>query len=189
MCVLDLWMLCIFIERSFESLMCWLDLCLSSLLVAFISMCFSHLWKTPSLQAWQLLDKSSTDSLLSKILFKVSILLLLILSPLFTFGSVMRRPERTSWRTFRNMAFIRNITSFCQILPTLLSSKSFGLRVGHLYLRDPWGVPSCIYSSFAPIYTVSKPLYLSLPRHSEVQYRSYLGFYIRGTTCPEGIAS
>ena len=34
-------MLCIYVERYFESLICCLDVCLSSLLVAFISMCFS----------------------------------------------------------------------------------------------------------------------------------------------------
>ena len=36
-------MLCIFLERCFESLVCCLDLWLSSLLVAFIFMCFSPL--------------------------------------------------------------------------------------------------------------------------------------------------
>ena len=44
-CVLDLWMLCLYAEWCFESLICWLDLCLSSLLVTFISMCFSLLEK------------------------------------------------------------------------------------------------------------------------------------------------
>ena len=63
--VLDFWMLCVFLLRDvFESLTCWLDLCLSSLLVAFISKCFSSLWKTHFLQAWQLFDKSSIDSYL-----------------------------------------------------------------------------------------------------------------------------
>ena len=49
----------------FESLICWLDLCLSSLLVAFISMCFSSLWKTQFLQARQLLERSLIDLHLS----------------------------------------------------------------------------------------------------------------------------
>ena len=65
-------MLCIFVERYFESLICWLDLCLSSLLVAFISICFSSLWKTSFLQARQLLDRSLTDSLLSSPSFSFS---------------------------------------------------------------------------------------------------------------------
>ena len=38
-------MLCIYVERCFESLICWLDLCLSSLPVTFISLCFSFLRK------------------------------------------------------------------------------------------------------------------------------------------------
>ena len=59
-----LWLL-LLLRDVFESLICWLDLCLSSLLIAFISMCFSSLWKTHFLQARQLLDKSSTDSYLS----------------------------------------------------------------------------------------------------------------------------
>ena len=50
MCVLDLWMLCLYVERCFESLTCWVDLCLSSLLVAFNFMCFSSR-KTSFLQA------------------------------------------------------------------------------------------------------------------------------------------
>ena len=52
-------------EVFFVSLTCWLDLCLSSLLVAFIIMCFSSPWKTPFLQAQQLLNRSSTNSYLS----------------------------------------------------------------------------------------------------------------------------
>ena len=36
----------------------------------------------------------------------VSSLLLIFLHPLFTFGSVMGRPSRTTLRTFRNVAFI-----------------------------------------------------------------------------------
>ena len=55
---LDPWMLCIFLLWDvFESLTCWLDLCLSSLLVAFISMCFSFLWK----HLFFKLDSFSTD--------------------------------------------------------------------------------------------------------------------------------
>ena len=42
---LDLWMLCLYVEMRFESLICGLDVCLSSLFVAFISMFFSLLEK------------------------------------------------------------------------------------------------------------------------------------------------
>ena len=49
----------------------------------------------------------------AKILFKVPALLLLIPFPLLTFNSMMRIPERTSWRTFKNVAFIRSVILFC----------------------------------------------------------------------------
>ena len=46
--------------------------------------------------------------------------LLLLLTPLhLTYDSVMRRPNRTSWRTFHDTAFIRNAKSFCQTFLTL----------------------------------------------------------------------
>ena len=96
------------------------------------------------------------------------LLLLLILFPLLTFCSMMRMPKRTSWRTFRNVAFIRSIMLFCQTSPKILSPPSLRLEARNLYLRVSWGVPSCLYRSFTPIYTVLIPLYLGLPRHFEV---------------------
>ena len=93
--------------------------------------------------------------------------------PPSTFGSEMRRPERTSWRTSRNVAFIRNARLSCRILSTILFMLSFKLGPRNLYLRDPLGVLSCLYKSFTPIYTVSIPLYLSLLLHLEVHV-SYL---------------
>ena len=55
------WMLCIFLLRDvFESLTCWLGLCLRvACLIALISMYFSSLWKTAFYQARQLLDRFS----------------------------------------------------------------------------------------------------------------------------------
>ena len=94
-------------------------------------------------------------------------LLLFLLFHLIS-GSVMKRPRRTSLRTSRNVAFIRNAQLFYRILPTLLSLKSFKLGIGNLYLRNPRGVPSCLFKSFTPTYTASKPLYLSLLLHLEV---------------------
>ena len=90
------------------------------------------------------------------------------LIPLFMFGSVMGRPNRTSLKNFRNMAFIWNTMLFYQTFPTFLSLRSFGLRAKNLFMRDPWDVPSCLYRSFTPINTVSIPLYLGLPWHFEV---------------------
>ena len=60
------------------------------------------------------------NSLQLEILFKVSGLLPLISSLPSTFGSMMRRPERTSWRTSRNVVFIRNARLSCQILPVVI---------------------------------------------------------------------
>ena len=85
-----------------------------------------------------------------------------------TSGFVMRRPRRTSLRTSKPVAFIRNARSLCRILLTLLSPKSFGLGIGLLYLRNPRDVPSCLYKSFTPTYMVLIPLCLSLLLHLEV---------------------
>ena len=49
----------------FESLKCCLDLCWVACLIAFISLCFSSLWKIAFYQARQLLDRSSTNCYLS----------------------------------------------------------------------------------------------------------------------------
>ena len=64
-CVLDLEYFAYMLRDVLRYFICCLDLWLSSLLVAFISMCFFLLWKTPFLQARQLLDRSWTASLLS----------------------------------------------------------------------------------------------------------------------------
>ena len=93
---------------------------------------------------------------------------LLLIHPFFMFSFVIGRPNRTSLRTLRNMAFIRSAMLFCRTFSTLLYSMSFILGDGNLFLRYPWDVLSCLYRSFTPIYTVLVPLYLSLPRHSKV---------------------
>ena len=94
-------------------------------------------------------------------------LLLFLLFHLIS-GFVMKRPRRTSLRTSRNVAFIRNAKLFYRILPTLLSLKSFKLGIGNLYLRNPRGVPSCLFKSFTPTYTTLIPLCLSLLLHSMI---------------------
>ena len=111
----------------------------------------------------------STNLIRVKTLFVSGLLhLLTFLFPFFTFGSVMRRPIKTSLRTFLNMMFIRSAMWFCWTFSTFLYLMSFILEDGNLSVRYPWGVPSCSYRSFTPICTVSIPLYLSLPRYSEV---------------------
>ena len=121
----------------------------------------------------------------------VSGLLLLILPfPLFTFSFVMWRPKRTSLRTFRNMAFIRSAMLFCWILPTLLSLLSFRLGVRNLFVRDPWGVPSCLYRSSTGGYTWYWYFCTSVCHNIlRYTYHSYPGSYIQGTTCFERSAS
>ena len=64
-------------------------------------------------------------------------LLLILLFPLFTFDSMIGRPNRISLRTFRNVAFIQSAILFCRTFLTLLSLLSFGLGAGNLFVRDP----------------------------------------------------
>ena len=66
------------------------------------------------------------------------LLLFLHLTPLpLTFGSVMRRPNRISLRTFHDAAFIRNAKSFCQTFLTLTYPLSSTVGVGNHYVA-PW---------------------------------------------------
>ena len=74
----------------------------------------------------------NVSPLLPRALFVPKHLLLLLLLTLLPFmsGSMMRRPNWTSWRTFHNEAFIRNAKSFCQIFLTLTYplSSTVGVR-------------------------------------------------------------
>ena len=72
-CVLDLWMLCLFVERCFESLTYWVDLCLSSLLVAFICICFSSLEKLLFFKLDSFLTDTSTHPFLLSLFALLSI--------------------------------------------------------------------------------------------------------------------
>ena len=59
------------------------------------------------------------------------LLLRLFLTSLhLAYGSVIRRPNQTSRRTFHDVAFIRNVKSFCQISLTLTYplSSTVGVR-------------------------------------------------------------
>ena len=105
-----------------------------------------------------------------------------------TSGFVMRWLKRTSLRTFKPMVFFQNARSFCQILPTLLSLKSFRLGIELLYLRNPQYVSSCLFRSFSPTYMASIPLCLSLLPHSEVHVSQllqilYLRYYVSLGQC------
>ena len=63
-------------------------------------------------------------------LFVLGHLLLLLILPSLLFGSVMRRPVRTSQRTSLDEAFIRNAKSSCQISLTLTYPLSSIVGVG-----------------------------------------------------------
>ena len=63
--------------------------------------------------------------------------LLLISFPLFTFDFVMGRPNRTSLKTFINVAFIRSAMSVYWTFLTLLYPESFRLKDGNLFVRYP----------------------------------------------------
>ena len=78
------------------------------------------------------------------------------------------RDEKVKTDFFENFQFNRNTRLFCRTLLTLLYLKSFGLGVGNFYLRDPQGVPSCLFRSFNLTYTALIPLCLSLLLYSKV---------------------
>ena len=67
------------------------------------------------------------------VLWHLLLLLLLTPHPLKS-GSMMRRPNQTSLRTFHNAALIRNAKSFCQTFVTLTYPMSSTVGVGSHYM-------------------------------------------------------
>ena len=171
-CVLDYWKLCV--GRFGLGFNSWCNLFLAChmfmhtyyfIIIFELLLCFVSL--SLSLSRIDCAWHPSTNLLRHETLL-VSSFLLLIVFPFFTFGSMMGRPCKTSLRTFRNLAFIRSAMSFCWNFPTLLYPMSFRLGDENLFVRYPWGALSCLYRSFTPMYMVSIPVYLDLPRHFEV---------------------
>ena len=79
----------------------------------------------------------------------------------FMSGSVIRRPNRTSWRTFHNATFIWNAKLFCQNFLTLTYPLSSIVGVGS-HLVASWSrALSWSYRNSTPIYTDLITLYLS----------------------------
>ena len=72
----------------------------------------------------------------------------LIPPPPSTFVSMMRWPQRSSWRTSKNVAFIWSARLSCRILPTLLFSLSFRLGAENLFLSVSCGDLLCLYQCF-----------------------------------------
>ena len=75
-----------------------------------------------------------------------------ILSPPMS-GFLMRRPSRTSWRTFHDETFIWNAKSFYWIFLILTFSLSFTVGVGSHCVASRSLVPLWSYKSFTPIRT------------------------------------
>ena len=91
------------------------------------------------------------------------LLLLLHLTPLPpTFDSVMRRPNRTSLRTFHDEAFIQNAKSFYQTSLTLTCPLSSTVGVGSHCVAFQSPVLLWWYRSVTPTCTDLTILYLSL---------------------------
>ena len=73
--------------------------------------------------------------------------LLLTLFP-HTFGSLMRRPNRTSLRNSLDKAFIQNAKSFCRISPTLSYPLSSTIGVGSHCVTSQSLVHPFLFRSF-----------------------------------------
>ena len=84
-------------------------------------------------------------------LFVLGHLLHLLIPPPLLFGSVMSKPERTSWRTSLVEVFIQNTKSFGRTSPTPTYPLSFTVRVGSHYVTSQSPVHSCWSRSFTPI--------------------------------------
>ena len=79
----------------------------------------------------------------------------LLLIPHFSMsGFVIRRFVRTFQRTSPNMAFIRIAMLSYRTTLILLFLLSYVGRVGNLFVRYLWIIPSWSYKSFTPICTV-----------------------------------
>ena len=172
---------CLFVENCVLLGLNWVEPMMQFLLACHMFMHISCIRTLSFLFIWfglwlgSYLSLSRIDSIwhLSAILLRSKILfvpnhLLLLIFPLLTFGSMMRRLIRTSRRTFLNVVFIRSTMWFYWTFSILLYSLSFTLRDGNLFVRYPWGVLLWSYKSFTLICTVSIPLYLSLLRISKV---------------------
>ena len=127
----------------------------------FLSVCLP-LFLSLTIYSWHL----RANPLCPRILFVSRHHLLILL--LFLSSFVMRKPVRTSWKTFPDVAFIWKATWFYQIFLILLYLLSFIVDDGNLYVRYLWAVPLWSYRSSTPICTVSIPLYLGLLRKFKV---------------------
>ena len=122
-----------------STLIYWLYWCFSACFSLLLSLLFTLV------ASWHL----NVSLLRPKTLFILGHPLLLTLLP-HTSGSVIRRPNRTSLRTFLDEAFIRNAKSFCRISSTLTYPLSFTIGVGSHCVKSRSLVHPCWFRSFTP---------------------------------------
>ena len=99
-----------------------------------VSLSFSLSLPLTLVVSWHL----NVNPLRPRTLFVLGHLLLLLhltSLPLMS-SSMMRRPNRTSWRTFHDTTFIRNAKSFCQISLTLTYPLSSKVGVGSHFVAS-----------------------------------------------------
>ena len=89
------------------------------------------------------------------------------------FGSMMNKPERTSWRTFLDKAFIQNAKSFCWTSLTLTYPLSVHVDLGVLLQHAKIWLLNTFFC------------YL----HSKYVHSCHTKYCIRCTPCPEGRTS
>ena len=148
--------LCIFMHTYLQFFIIWY---IFLLVLFWLSLSLSLSLSLTLVASWHL----NVNPLRLETIFILGHLLLLFLTPVhLTYGSVMRRPSRTSQRTFHDEAFIRNAKSFYQIFLTLTYPLLSTVRVGSDYVVSqshalPWS-----YWSSTPICTDLIILYLSL---------------------------
>ena len=136
-----------------------------SVLVLFCVSLSLSLFLSPSrlVALWHL----NENPLRLKILFVLGHLPLILPPPMS--NSMMRRPSRTSRRTFHDAAFIQNAKSFYQIFPILTFPLSSIVGVRSHCMASSSLVPSWSYKSFTPICTDSIFQYLTLSLTLEVR--------------------
>ena len=150
--------------------------------------CLVLFWLSPPLS----LSFVSCSRHLNENLFRLRTLFVLGHHPillLLIFSSVMRKPVRTSWRTFLNAAFIRNAKSSYQIslILTFPLSSTIGVRshyVASWSLALPWS-----YRSFTPTCTDLIIQYSFCYSRSRYAHSDHSRYCIRGASRLEGSAS
>ena len=143
-----------------------------------------------SLSWIDLVWQPNANLLRSGTLFVLGHLLLLILPfLLFIFGSMMKRPIRTSLRTSLNVAFIWSVMWFYQTFPTLFSQSYSHSGMG-ISWWDTFEVS--YYVHIGVLFQHARYRYLCASVCHDIQrytYRSYSKSYIWDTTCSKGITS